>query len=214
MKILGMKFDSRLTWRSHALQVKQRASNAIRNIARSNNTLSLPSRMILTNALVVPHFNYGDIIYDGCNATAREELERSQNYAAKALLGKGKFSSATNALKELNWIPLHQRRQVHHGVFVHKALHSKSSHHATTTINSLLPRHSYSTRQKQNNRLNTQYHTTSRSEKSVIYRSTHAWNAIPNDIRGIEDTKKFKETLQNFYIDKYKNDTDHVGRTK
>ena len=213
MKVLGMKVDSRLTWKSHIAQIKSRAANAIRNIARSNNTLSLPSRIILTNALVVPHYNYGDIIYDGCSADARNQLERSQNYAAKALLGRRKFSSATDALLELGWIPLYQRRKIHQGVFVHKALKHKSSHHAITSVTNLLPRHSYSTRQKQDNRLNSVTHSTTRSEKSVIYRSSHAWNSFPHEIRGIEDTKKFKDTLQKFYIDKYKEDRIHVGRT-
>ena len=213
MKVLGMKIDSKLTWKNHIAQIRSRASNAIRNIARSNNILSLPSRVILTNALVVPHYNYGDIIYDGCSASARDQIERSQNYAAKALLGRSKFSSATNALLELNWIPLSQRRKIHQGVFVHKALHNKSSHHATTSIKNLLPHHSYSTRQKQDNTLNSRTHSTTRSEKSVIYRSTHAWNSFPRQIRGIEDTKKFKDSLQMFFIDKYKEDSDHVGRT-
>lgn len=213
MKVLGMKIDSRLTWKEHIALIRSRAANGIRNIARSNNILSLPTRIILTNAIVVPHYNYGDIIYDGCSAEARNQLERSQNYAAKALLGRGKFSSATDALLELNWIPLHQRRKIHQGVFVHKALNQKSSYHATTSINNLLPRHSYSTRQKLDNRLNSQTHSTARSEKSVIYRSTHAWNSFPREIRFIEDTKNFKDTLQRFYIDKYKEDSNHVGRT-
>ena len=75
LKILGMQVDSQLTWRNHISQIRSRTSNVIRHIARSNTTLSLPSRILLTNALVVPHYNYGDIIYDGCTADAREDLE-------------------------------------------------------------------------------------------------------------------------------------------
>ena len=50
LKILGMKVDSHLTWRNHVAQIKSRTSNVIRHIARSNSTLSLPSRILLTNA--------------------------------------------------------------------------------------------------------------------------------------------------------------------
>ena len=204
LKILGMKVDNQLTWQNHISQIKQRTTNSIRNIARANNVLSLPSRLMLTNALVVPHYNYGDVIYDGCTARAAKDLERNQNYAARAMLGQSKFSSATQALHKLDWIPLYQRRRIHQGVFVHKALRNRSSHHAINSISNLLPCHSYSTRQKQNQLLNSQQHTTAFSEKSVLYRATHAWNSFPEALRSLDSSKNFKTRLQKFYIDDFK----------
>ena len=41
LKILGIKVDNQLTWQDHISQIKQRTTNAIRNIARTNNVLSL-----------------------------------------------------------------------------------------------------------------------------------------------------------------------------
>ena len=105
LKVLGVFVDSNLTFLKHISQIRKRASNAIRNISRSRHVLGLSSRILLTNALVVPHYNYGDVVYDGCSAEAKQALERNHNYAARALLGKSKFSSATEALNELNWIP-------------------------------------------------------------------------------------------------------------
>lgn len=132
--------DLRPTTDIHRLIImKSRTSNSIWNIARSKNILALPSRIILTYALVVPHYNYGDVVYDGCTLDTNLNLERSQNYTAKALLGHSKFSSTTNALHKLNWIPLQQQRKIHQGVFIHKALKHQSSNHATTTIRNLLP---------------------------------------------------------------------------
>ena len=211
LKILGMKVDAQLTFRNHVALIKSRASNSIRNIARSNNILSLSSRIILTNALVVPHYNYGDVIYDGCTSDAKLNLERSQNYAAKALLGYSKYSSATNALQELKWIPLEQRRKVHQSVFVHKALQLHSSNHAFTTIRSLLPQHKHSTRMKTDLKLNSRQHSTSRSERSTISKSILAWNSIPKEVRRIESTKNFKDKLQKYYIDEFVKDRNHVG---
>ena len=95
-----------------------RTSNVIRNIARSSNTLSLNSRKLLTEALITPHYNYCDIVYDGCSQKAKKSLQLNQNYAAKALLNRKKYSSATDALKSLNWVPLEHRRKIHLGVFI------------------------------------------------------------------------------------------------
>ena len=169
--------------------------------------MSFPSKqVILTNTLVVPHYNYGDIVYDGCTARVANELEKNQNYAARAMLGKSKYSSATDALNQLDWIPLRQRRQIHQCVFVHKAIRNRSSNHATQSIAALLPQHSHSTRQKQNRQLNSWQHRTSLSEKSPIYRATHVWNSFPCAFRTIENTKSFTNALQKFLIDKSKSD--------
>ena len=213
LKVLGMKIDSHLTWRNHASQIRSRATNAIRNIARTNNFLPQTSRVILTNALVVPHFNYGDIIYDGCTADVKEELERSQNYAAKAILGRTKRSSSTTALKDLKWIPLHQRRKIHQCVFVYKAIHNINSHHATSAILDLLPLHSHSTRHKEAKTLNSWQHSLSLTERSTIFKSTHVWNSIPREIRSTESMGTFKDKLQKYFIAKYINDESHVGET-
>ena len=213
LKVLGMKMDSNLTWRQHVSQVKSRTTNAIRNIARTNTILPMSSRVLLTNALVVPHYNYGDILYDGCSADARMALERNQGYAAKAILGKHKHSSTTSALKELHWLPLHQRRKIHQGVFVHKAIRQQNSHHATSAILNLLPQHTHSTRQKVGNNLNSWQHKFSLTEKSVLFTSTHAWNSFPKEIRDIESTKNFKDRLQQYLTNKFLNDGSLVGET-
>ena len=206
--------DSFLTWRSHVSQIKSLTTNAIRNIARTISVLPLNSRILLTNALVVPHYNYGDVIYDGCGAGARDALERNQGYAAKSILGRSKYSSSTGALKELGWIPLSERRRIHQGVFVHKAIHLKNSLHATSAIHKLLPRHTHSTRHSQTNHLNSQQHQSSLTETSTIYRSTHAWNSFPKDICSIASTKGFKDKIQKYLIDNYDYDDSHVGGKK
>ena len=132
---------------------------------------------------------------------------------AKAILGRTKRSSTTTALKDLKWIPLHQRRKIHQGVFVHKAIHHKNSHHATSAILDLLPQHSHSTRHKEANKLNSWQHTSSLTERSTIFKSTHVWNSIPGMIRSAESTGNFKEQLQNYFITKYIQDESHVGET-
>ena len=102
MKVLGVTIDQKLSWNHHITTIKAKTNNAIRNIARTSGILPLRSRKLLTEALVTPHWNYCDVIYDGCSEKAKNNLQRNQNYAARALLGRSKYSSATEALKQLN----------------------------------------------------------------------------------------------------------------
>ena len=112
MKVLGVVVDQKLSWENHIKAIKRKTCNAIRNIARTADILPLHSRRMLTEALVTPHYNYCDVVYDGCSEKAKKELQRNQNYAARALLGKPKFSNGSDALRQLQWLPLEKRRMV------------------------------------------------------------------------------------------------------
>ena len=62
--------------------------------------------MTLYNTLIVPIFNYTDIIWGGCNKTQGKRLQITQNFAARSILGKSKYDSGKLALKELNLLNL------------------------------------------------------------------------------------------------------------
>ena len=91
MKVLGVTVDQKLSWNDHITAIKKKTSNAIRNIARTTNILPLRSRQLLIEALATPHYNYCDVIYDGCSERAKKNLQTNQNYAAIALLGEKKI---------------------------------------------------------------------------------------------------------------------------
>ena len=93
MKVLGVKIDQKLSWEHHIASIKKKTCNAIRNIARTSEVLPIKYRILLHEALVTPHYNYCDVIYDGCSEKAKADLQRNQNYAARALLGKSNYSS-------------------------------------------------------------------------------------------------------------------------
>ena len=155
---------------------------------------------------MTPHYNYCDVIYDGCSQKAKQDLQRNQNYAAKALLGRKKYSSASSALKDLKWLPLDQRRKLHTGVFVHKAINGRSSLHGIRTVQGLRPQHEYNTRQVKNKSLNNRTHTTKLFERSITYRAAKVWNEVPLEVKNSETATKMKNTWQGSLINKYLND--------
>ena len=130
----------------------------------------------------------------------------NHNYAAKALLGRNKLSSATAALKELRWLPLDQRRKLHTGVFVHKAINGHSSQHGITTVHALRPQHYHNTRQVKNKTLHNKMHRTALFEKSISYRAAKVWNQIPPNMKDLETASKMKNTWQGSLVGKFLTD--------
>ena len=104
-----------------------------------------------------------------------------------------KFDSATEARKKLNYLNLDDKRKVHEGVFVHKALNDKMPRNIIEEYQKL---QSYANnRSAENGSLNVPKHKTSKYENSVLYRSVKVWNKTEVEIR-TRPTETFKKKLQ------------------
>ena len=206
MKILGVVIDNKLTWEWHVKKIRRLTHNTISNLARTTAVLPLTSRRLLYDALVTPHLNYCDIVWDGISKKWEKEIQKTGNFAAKVLLGEKKGSSSTAALLRLNMMPLCEKRKVHMGVFVHKILNQNGPKAITSRYGCLLERdHRYETRTVARGDLKTLTHRTARYDASTLQRAVRCWNSIPFNIRQI-DTTSFKRTYQKFLLDKFQMD--------
>ena len=177
------------------------------NLATCSNVLPLKSRRTLYDALVTPHLNYCDIVWDGLSKKCANEVQKTGNFAAKILLGYKKRSSATDALNKLGMIPLCEKRKVHMGVFIHKIVNRNGPKEITKRYMCHMKRsHNYETRTAARGDFKTLTHSTAKFDSSTIQRSTRCWNSIPLHIREIDSTTNFKRTYQKFLLDNYQNE--------
>ncbi len=65
------------------------------------------------NAIVVPHFDYADVVYDAASETNKSRLHRLQTRAAQLISGTGPRDSRNPVFKELGWLSLENRRCMH-----------------------------------------------------------------------------------------------------
>ena len=72
----------------------------------------------------MPLLDYSDIVWgDKHNKTLMAQVQFLQNKAAKSLLDKAKHSSTTEAINELDWLVLSERRRQHRLSLVFKCMH-------------------------------------------------------------------------------------------
>ena len=207
MKILGVDIDEKLTWEPHIKKLKRKTYNIITNLARTTSVLPMKSRRTLYDALVVPHYSYCDIIWDGTTKKNAMELQKSGNFAAKALIGAKKRSSARAALEKLNMMPLTEKRKVHLGVFIHNIINGNGPKDVVSRYKKLLDReHTHQTRAAARRDFIASAHRTSKYDDSVQQRAVKCWNGIPFTIRQIDNATSFKRTYQKYLLNKYKED--------
>ena len=197
LKILGLYVDKELNWNKHISQIKKNATNSIRNLHRANKLLPMKQKRILYNSLVAPIFSYADIIWNNCSKENSKRLQLSQNFAAKSMLGLGKRSSSTEALKKLELLPLEEKRNIHSAVLVKKALDGtipkelSCSFKNQTRPEGLRP-----------GNLQLPKHSSHQYQKGPFYTSIKIWNSVPNDLKNLKEqnfkTSYQKHKLKNF----------------
>ena len=154
-----------------------------------------------------PHFNYCDVVWDGTSKKSANDLQTTGNFAARALLGLKKRSSATAALKKLDMMPLCEKRKVHIGVFVHKVIKQNAPKSIVDRYGKQLERnHKHETRAASRGDMITMAHRTSRFDNSTQQRAIKCWNRIPVDLRNTDSTSTFKKDFQKLLLTNYKND--------
>ena len=112
-KLLGVIIDHHLTWTCHIDFVVKRVSRnlcLLRRLARY-----LPRKALVTFyfAKIASYFNYCSLVWSSCSSTNAKRLQLAQNYAARIILRRCKFSSASEARSQLGWPSLEEVRSIY-----------------------------------------------------------------------------------------------------
>ena len=85
IEILGVFIDNNLRFTKQINKIKKRAMNVTRQIHRINYFLPIDQKMMLYNTIIAPLFNYGDVIWGGCDEKDSKSLQKVQNFAARSI---------------------------------------------------------------------------------------------------------------------------------
>ena len=84
--------------------------------------------LLYYKSLVLAILDYADMVWDDKdNSVLINNLQVLQSKAAKLVLDKPLYSSATDALNQLGWLNSKQRRHFHHCLYVYKCANEITS---------------------------------------------------------------------------------------
>ena len=197
-KYLGVTLQQSMSWADHVDAISMKINQRIGLIRRIRNLLLLQARVALYNALILPLFDYGDVIWgDKNNDTIMSELQILQNKAAKVMLGQPPRSSSTEALKSLDLKSLSTRRFFHRCIAIHKCLIGETDFSFNFTKSQAV--HSYNTRRSNDIRL--PLPRTNWGKQTFIFHAAKDWNSLPNDLKECNILSIFKSKLKTFLKD-------------
>jgi hypothetical protein len=123
-KHLGIILDDRLTFNQHCQDLVSKIQKLINPIKFLSKLINSTHLEVLYNAFILPHFDYGDIVYNCSGAGVLLKLDQLQYQIALLISGAMKGSNKVKVLNSLNWTNLCVRRKLHCTVFTFKVLNN------------------------------------------------------------------------------------------
>ena len=99
-----MTLSHDMRWKSHVNKVCKKASQRLGMLNHFKFTMPRSCLIHLYKSLVLPIIDYGDTLYDNCNAADKHTLEMVHHRAARLVTGCSPFTNVSTLLtNELGW---------------------------------------------------------------------------------------------------------------
>ena len=96
-----MYIDSNLKWDDHINNMIPKISAKIGILRSLPKIIAIDTLKHLYNAMVQPHFDYGDVFYDSASITNKTRLQKLQSRAARLIPGSSPRQNRNAIFNEL-----------------------------------------------------------------------------------------------------------------
>ena len=144
---------------------------------------------LIYNAIVLPLFDYCNVVWDCCNVSSNAKLQSLENRARKVIL-KSEPPQST-------WLTLEERRCFHKAMVMYKCLHHENEGielHCTRRSEI----HHHNTRRK--NDFAVPKPKTEQLKRTFQYSGTQIWNSLSIDIKNCNSLQGFKSKYLKSYL--------------
>ena len=196
-RYLGAYLDQKLDFKLH-IQAKSRAAilNVLRiKAARKYLTRSACNKLMVS--LVLSHLDYTNSLLGGLPKASIAKLQRIQNIAARIVLSRGKYDSATSCLEQLHWLPLRYRIEYKIITLVHRCLHQTTPPYLSRLVNYHIQRRRGLCSEDDPSKLEIPKTTKKTfAARSFSVLGPTLWNNLPSELRNITSYTIFKKHLK------------------
>ena len=170
--------------------------------------LTIDACKTLVQGLVISHLDYANAVFAGLPQCELKKLQRVQNIAAKLILRKKKYDSASACRKDLHWLPIPARIDFKIILLVFKCLTNKAPAYLQSLISRKTTNRAGLRSCKDTKKLEVPF--TSRrtfADRSFSVYGPKIWNELPDHIRNIDKIDNFKSMVKTHLFNKAYNGT-------
>ena len=202
-KYLGLMIDSKLNFKLHIDYIKKKVLKRLGAMYRSKTLLPVKYRKMFANALMLPQFDYLDTIYYRAGVTKLAELDLLYKKVAKIALDAPQTESSINVYKDMKWLPLHLRRQLHLSNYMYRIINGD----CPTNFNNIFTYMSGGSRNSENCNLSI---SNSTPQKSFSYLGAKCWNNLHHSLRILPDIDSFSKSYKSKLLSSMASDPNYI----
>ena len=183
-KYLGIILDQTLNFNQHIATVIQSVQHKILLLGKIKKYLKNEVALKIYKAMVLPYFDYADVIYDKASTSELDKLQRLQNRCLKLCQGNDRYFGTDQVHKDTGVPFLKDRRKAHTLNFMYMRKEKKPD---------LLNRRKIRTRAHDAPLFDITIPRCEAFKRSVGYHGAASWNNLTPVIRRVEPYLAFKE---------------------
>ena len=188
VKLLGVHLDTHLSFDCHINQLVSECYYHLKNVGKIRRYLSIPDAEKLIHALISSKFDYCNSLFYGIKTSSLKKLQRVQNYAARLVHQLPRHQGVnSDVLENLHWLSVEKRIVFKVLLMVHKFFIGIAPDYFMELL---------IVRNDTERILFAPFMNTVTGRRSFSYTSPRIWNRLPKDVRLINDTDKFKQSIK------------------
>ena len=193
---LGINLDQTLKYDNHAKAIIQRASDKIRYLKRIRKFITSAAALNIYKNMILPIFEYGDILLVSASATLRKRMQILQNKALKCALGLDPTTGSDEVHRLAKLEKLSDRRDLHLTQIMFRQKENpflwKRKKRRTSGV---------TTRSGRKKQFVIPRAKTEKFKKSITIKAPTAWNSLPESMQKIQDLRLFKFSLKKHILE-------------
>ena len=193
-KHLGITFQHNGRWDSHLVDLISKTRLLVSCLKSYKHRLTRKSLEIIYTSFILPHFDYGDILYDNCPLYYKDKLEDTNLDALRTIIGTVRGTSHSKIYTESGFSSLFERRKKHKCIMYFKILNGLTP----TFLTNYLPPLASSLNPYHRRRLLERRPPFARTElyrNSFFPSATIFWNSLPPNIQACNSISQLKHYL-------------------
>ena len=180
-KYLGIWLDTKLSFTVHIEHLVKKLRRKIGFLYRNKSCFSVSTRRSLVQSLILPVFDYGDIVYMHASSTVLKSLDTVYHSALRFITGDRFLTHHCVLYGRVGWPSLAARREEHCLLFIYKALIGKLPLYLSSLLNHVDS--NYCTRSQSHIRLSIPRVRTEQGKTAFSFYAPDKWNRLQDSIK-------------------------------
>ena len=194
-KYLGIYLDQYMNFEKHIDWLYSKASMKIGAISKIRRNLDQGTALMLYKSMVLPHFDYCDVVYCCSTKANLNRLQMLQNNACRTILLAPFDTHISDMHQDLSLLTLQNRRDLHMCVSCHKSIYFDGKSCLSGFYVPVTAVTGRSTRAADTLVMKVPRMRTKLGQRAISYRGPKFWNSIPRELRIVENFTTFKRLI-------------------